>query len=276
MEISLQKRLADIPIRVLEGIAVGIGGILPGVSGGTLCAMFGMYRPLVDCLAHPVRGMRKYGWELFWFVTGMGVGFLGLAGIAAKLLDAYPVPVICSFLGMLAGSLPAQWREAGSSGRNRGDLTGMFVCFAVLFVVLWVLKGDGGIVLPANKWGFVFCGILWGFSVLVPGLSASSLLLFFGLYAPMLLGIAMMTLSVLLPLGIGLVGCVLLFGKLVSKGFEKRFSLLSHCVLGLVSATAVMVAPSPAAWTEGWAPLICFSAGFVAAWMLTRVQKTVR
>ncbi len=273
MEKSFWKRLTGVAVGIAEGIAVGVGGILPGVSGGTLCAMFGLYRPLVDCLAHPIKGLQRQGWRLFWFGLGVGVGFVGLAGAAGRMFEAYPVPMLCVFLGMLAGALPSQWREAGSKGRSRRDLVGMAVCFCLLSCALWRLKAGNGFAMPANGWGFAFCGIMWGFSLLVPGLSASSLLLFFGLYTPMLLGIAFLRMEVLFPLGCGLLGCVVLFGKLLAKGFEKRFAFLSHCVLGTVLATGMMLAPPLSAWMEGCAPVCCFVLGSVTAFALTKVQK---
>lgn len=264
------NKLAAIPIRFSQGMAVGLGGILPGVSGGTLCAMFGMYRPLVDCIAHPVKGLRKHWWNMLWFGFGGIVGFIGLAGVSGKLFEAYPNGMLCVFLGLLAGSLPTQWKEAGSKGRKKSDLAGMVVCFGFLVGLLALLEGDGGVSVPADRWGFLLCGVMWGFSLLLPGLCASSLLMFFGLYTPMLLGIALMMTEVLVPLGIGLVGCVLLFGKLLAKGFEKWYSLLSHCVLGFVLATAVMLLPSLDLW---WENLPLLGLGGVVGWLLTIPKK---
>ena len=43
-------------LRILQGIIIGIGGILPGVSGGAMCVIFGVYRPLMETLSHPFWG----------------------------------------------------------------------------------------------------------------------------------------------------------------------------------------------------------------------------
>ena len=266
MKKATVRKIMEAPIRFLQGVAVGLGGILPGISGGTLCAMFGMYLPLVECVAHPINGVKRHGWHLLWFVSGGLLGFVGLAGVAGKLFDAYPNGMLCVFLGLLAGSLPAQWKEAGAKGRSKKDLAGMAVGFCLLTVVLFLLRGNG-VNVPADRWGFFLCGILWGFSLLVPGLCASSLLIYLGLYTPMLLGIALLRTEVLNSLALGLAGCVLLFGKLLSKGFEKWYSLLSHCVLGLVLATAVSIAPPLALW---WENLPLLGLGGVVGWLLTR------
>lgn len=227
----------------LEGIAVGLGGILPGVSGGTLCAAFGMYRPMVECISHPVNGMKKHGWMLGWFLAGGVAGFVGLAGISARLLEAFPLEVTWCFLGMLAGTFPSLWRDAGTGGRSKKGYLSLITGFFGMVCILWAVKSLPGLFVSADGWGFVLCGVFWGLSFLVPGLSASSLLLFLGLYEPMLAGIGGLDPKVLLPLGAGLVFTLLLLGKLCELGFQKHREVLSHGVLGTVAATAVMAVP---------------------------------
>ncbi len=64
---------------LLCGALIGAGAILPGVSGGVLALVFDVYRPMMETLAHPGRGIRKY-WHIFLPLgIGWAVGFLGLA-----------------------------------------------------------------------------------------------------------------------------------------------------------------------------------------------------
>ena len=74
-------------IWLLEGIFVGFGAILPGVSGGTLCVAFGMYRPLIETISHIKTGLKKYWLMLGFFMLGIAVGFVGLSGLASMLLE---------------------------------------------------------------------------------------------------------------------------------------------------------------------------------------------
>ena len=67
-----------IPLWILEGIVVGLGAILPGVSGGTLCVAFGMYRPLIETLSNFKKGLKKNGFMLSMFLVGVIIGFAGL------------------------------------------------------------------------------------------------------------------------------------------------------------------------------------------------------
>jgi len=226
----------------LEGCLVGFGAILPGVSGGALCASFGMYKPLIDFLAHPFLCIRKNGLMLGVFLAGIGVGFVGLSGVAAWCLAKNTPVVQSAFCGMILGTLPSLWKQAGKHGRTRGNAVTSAICFLGLLTVFYVLK-QGEWLLPQGFGGFLLCGALWGLSLIVPGLSSSSLLLFFGLYEPMLAGIASFDFGVIVPLGIGLSACVLLLAKAVELLFDKHYAFVSHAVLGIVGATAVSIVP---------------------------------
>ena len=98
---------------LLEGIVVGFGAILPGVSGGTLCVAFGMYRPIIETLSSLKTGIKKHEVMLGVFLLGIAVGFVGLSGIASILLEKNTALVTCAFIGFIIGTLPGLWKDAG-------------------------------------------------------------------------------------------------------------------------------------------------------------------
>ncbi len=258
------KSILYIPLWILEGIAVGLGGILPGVSGGTLCAAFGMYRLLVACIDRPIRGIGEHGRKLFWFLLGSVVGFVGLAGVGGELLTRYPKETSTGFLGMLFGTIPAQWKEAGKEGRSKKGILALGTGFMGMSAILTCMKLMDAFELSPTGGAFLLCGVLWGLGVLVPGLSASSLILFFGLYGPMLEGIGKGDLGVLLPLAGGGICCVAFLGKAVAFGLARWYEVLSHGVLGAVLATAFGLLPSCGG--SGW---IWGGLGFGISYVLT-------
>ena len=228
---------------ILEGIVVGFGAILPGISGGTLCVAFGMYRPLIETISHPFKSIKKYGVMFCTFMVGIAVGFMGLSGIAAYLLDKNTTLVTCAFIGFIIGTFPELWRDAGQEGRSKASYASTALCFIAMIFALSLLKTSLDITVAADFAGFILCGVLWGLSFIVPGLSSSSLLLFFGLYGPMLEGISRFDLAVLIPMAIGMGACVLALSKAVNLAYKKFYSVISHGVLGIVAATAVMIMP---------------------------------
>lgn len=240
---GVRKKLLMFLLWLLEGVVVGFGAILPGVSGGTLCVAFGMYRPIIDTLAHVRSGIRRHGLMLLTFFVGVLVGFVALSGLAAWLLERDTALVTCMFIGFIFGTFPELWQDAGTQGRTGRGIFAMILGFAAMAVLLGVLKTTASIAVSPGMAGFLLCGILWGLSFIVPGLSSSSLLLFFGLYQPMLAGIASFDIAVLLPLGVGMALCVLLLSRIIERTYQKHFSIVSHGILGIVAATALMILP---------------------------------
>jgi len=264
---------------ILEGIVVGFGAILPGISGGTLCVAFGMYRPIIEAISDLKNGIKKHGLMLGVFLLGVAVGFVGLSGIAAILLESNTALVTCAFVGFILGTFPELWRDAGARGRGKGCYVSLVACFAVMLAVLVVLKSELSLIIVPDAWGFLLCGLLWGLSFIVPGLSSSSLLLFFGLYQPMLAGISGFDLKVLIPMGLGMLGCVLALSKAVGLAYKKHYSVISHGVLGIVAATAVMIFPlagSPLEWTVNIFTVLCGAAiSYALSELCNKLSKKV-
>ena len=241
MKNTIIQKWQNAPFRVLKGVAVGLGGILPGISGGTLCAAFGIHQMLTECISQPKKKLLLYLRELVFFVLGGAVGFIGLAKGSAVLYGLFPAEFTCAFAGLLLGTYPALWQSAGAQGRSKKGLISLLISFFALSLFFILGNSSLQITLQPNGLGFLVCGILWGLGIILPGLSASTAILFIGLYQPMLEGIGELNPSVLIPLGAGAFLCVLFMGKAVALGYQKHYEILSHGVLGAISATTVML-----------------------------------
>ena len=65
----------------IQGAIVGVGAILPGVSGGVLCVVFGIYEPMMALLTHPIQSFKIYYKMFIPFLIGWGLGFVFLAKV---------------------------------------------------------------------------------------------------------------------------------------------------------------------------------------------------
>ncbi len=228
---------------IFKGILVGFGAIMPGISGGTLCVAFGMYHILIDALNHPVQTLKQHFWKILMFVAGIGIGFVGLAGLAGWLMELNASAVTCVFIGFILGTVPELWQNAGEKGRGKSSYIAMVLAFAAMLAVLIGLRGGNAVTIAPSILSYLFCGVVWGISFVVPGLSSSTLLLFFGLYQPMLEGISKLSPTVILPLGVGMAACLLLLPRGVKWLYNKWYALLSHIILGIVLASTVSILP---------------------------------
>ena len=87
-------------LRVLQGALIGLGAVLPGISGGVLCVVFGIYKPVMELLSNPLRNWRTHLPRLLPVILGAAIGFLGVANLLAFFLEAYPDQSVCLFVGL--------------------------------------------------------------------------------------------------------------------------------------------------------------------------------
>ena len=147
-------------ILFFEGIIVGFGAIMPGISGGTLCVAFGMYRPIIEVLSHPKKSIKQYIGILIPFVLGGVVGFLGLSGLASWLLDKNTYMMVCVFIGFIIGTFPELWKDAGKKGRNSKSYVALIIGFLVMMLVLMLFRIESMVMIRPGISGFVVCGVL--------------------------------------------------------------------------------------------------------------------
>ena len=229
-------------IRLIKGVIIALGFILPGVSGGVLAAILGIYERMLSFLAHIRRNFKA---DFFYFLpVGIG-GILGIGLLSRPLeflLAHYQVIVLWGFAGAIVGSLPALWQEAESqSQRDKIDWSWLIGTFVASLVILYRMPYIFG-TLPANFVTFILAGALIALGVLIPGLSPSNLLLILGLYSPMLIGFKNFDLlNVFLPIAIGGIRAVLLFAKSMEYLLEHHHSRVFHFILGIVSASTILI-----------------------------------
>ena len=81
-------------VRMLQGMLIGLGAVLPGISGGVLCVIFGIYRPVMELLSNPRKYFFTHIRKLLPVILGGAVGFLGVANILSFFLEKYPDPSV--------------------------------------------------------------------------------------------------------------------------------------------------------------------------------------
>ena len=262
-------------IQVLQGALIGLGAVLPGISGGVLCVVFGIYKTIMEFLADPFRKLKTHVPKLIPVGIGGVIGFLGIANVLSFLLDKYPAPSVCLFIGLIGGMLPSLFREAGEQGRNKNSYISMVIAMIVVFALLISLKVFSVEISPNFFW-YIFCGACLTLSVIAPGMSFSTLLMPLGLYEPFVAGIGHLDFGVLIPGGIGGLATVILFAKAMNSLFEHHYSVAFHAIVGVVIAATVMIIPFTSFTVSLTSCLIniffiCF--GVVAALLLDKFNQ---
>lgn len=263
--------------RIIQGALIGLGAVLPGISGGVLSVIFGIYKPIMELLSNPFKNFRTHVPKLIPVFIGGVIGFLGVANILSYFLNKYPDPSVCLFIGLIGGMLPSLFREAGEQGRSKGSWISLAVCMCFIFALLIGLRMTSVEIEPNFFW-YLFCGFCLALSVIAPGMSFSTLLMPLGLYTPFVDGIGHFDMAILVPGGIGALVTVILLAKAINALFDHHYSIAFHGIVGIVIAATVMIIPVESFRTAGSAfvNLICIAIGVICALALDRFNSRVK
>ncbi|MFZ2427128.1 MAG: DUF368 domain-containing protein [Propioniciclava sp.] len=270
-------------VRLLKGIAIGIGFILPGLSGGVLAVIFKIYDPMIKFLAN----LRQRFWANVRYFIPVGIG--GVIGVVlfsivvAAAFGRYEAAFVTLFIGFVIGTFPSLWRQAGKQGRSVRDYVILGVAAAAIFAIMLV-GGQSDLTVQPNLGVWLASGALIGLGVIVPGMSPSNFLIYFGLYDKMAAGIKDLDPGVFIPLFLGLVLCVVLFAKGANWAFAHHYSAMYHFILGMVVGSSVAIFPTvvfaPGAIEKAGQSMPIFLAscavmlvlGVVASWLFSKLE----
>ena len=244
---EIQQEKKDTPIawlvRLLKGFISGVGAITPGLSGGVMMVVFGIYEPLLKWLADIRQNFLRN--LLFFIPVGIG-GVIGVVAFSAAIDKAYDLNAVMFtwlIIGFIVGTYPSVLRTAGQEGRKVWHIIMMVVIAAALFFALRWMQTNLDITMPRNFWVWMMCGALTGLGLIVPGLSPSNFLMYMGLYEPMAEGVKSLDFQVILPMMIGLVIIIFALARLISWLFKKHYALLYHIILGVVFGSTLAIIP---------------------------------
>ena len=259
---------------LLCGFLIGAGAILPGVSGGVLAVVFDIYRPFMEVLTRSRTAIPKY-WK--WFppiALGWCAGFLGFAKGIATAMNLSDTVTIWLFIGLIVGTVPSLFREAGKEGRSAVSWASLLLCAAAIFAGLFYVSRILCVTVKPNFWWYNFCGVLWGVSIVIPGMTSSSVMMALGLYQPMLEGLAHLDLVVLSACLPGLALSIALLARAVSWLFRRCYAVAFHGILGMVLASTAAIIPT--AYQNGgeiFLSAVCCASGFGLAFFLERLDR---
>ncbi|MDZ7707650.1 MAG: DUF368 domain-containing protein [Trueperaceae bacterium] len=209
----------------LRGIAMGAADLVPGVSGGTMALVLGIYRRLIAALgaitAGPtwralLAGRLGEAWRsvdggfLAALATGIAVAIVALPRVLHGLLQAYPVSVYAVFFGLIAASVGVVVRRI----RSRRRVATVFAVVGAVFA--FVLVGLVPAATPDTPAMLVLSGTLAVSALLLPGVSGAFILVLLGKYEEVLAAVSGFDTSVLVPLGLGMVIGLLGFSRLLA------------------------------------------------------------
>ena len=180
-------------ILFIKGIVLGVAFVIPGVSGGTLAVLLGIYEELIEAASNFYKNMVNFK-KYFMYLLPIGLGIIFSVAVFAKLikfgLDKAPIITILIFLGMIIGGIPALVRNVKGTKINLKDMTLMLVGLIIVISMLIFHKSNSNVVLTnMSITGYItlfLVGAIAAVTMVVPGISGSFTLMLIGYYEPIL------------------------------------------------------------------------------------------
>ncbi|MEF2292787.1 DUF368 domain-containing protein [Virgibacillus dokdonensis] len=263
---------------IYRGMIMGASDVIPGVSGGTMAVLLGIY----DRLIAAINGFLSKNWKQqlgFLVPLGMGVAIaiLTLSHVINWLFKHYAGPTQFFFLGLILGILPYLFYKANARKTFKGNhilllLIGMVLVGSMMFLN----TGEQTIItnLTTSTYLLLFAsGIIASSAMILPGISGSFLLLIFGVYRTITNAITEFKLDVLVVTGLGVLIGLVFMSKMVNY-FFKRYTIATYAIIiGMVIGSIFVVFPGwPASINLGLLSIGAFAAGLTAAYVLGRVE----
>lgn len=253
---ATNRRWVQAAMNLGRGFAMGAADIVPGVSGGTVALILGIYERLLASvrtgarsLAKLLRGdlggfrdqLKAIEWGLILpLLMGIGVAFIALSSLIDRLLVDEPEAMAGLFFGLVVASILIAWGLL-----DRRDSTRMAILAVVAVIAFFVLGLQSGVAAAPPLPYFFFAGAIAICAMILPGVSGSFLLLMMGMYGPFVGAIHDRLLPEVAVFGIGAITGLALFSTLLTWILDRHRDTLLAALIGLMAGSLRVLWPWP-------------------------------
>lgn len=263
---------------IIKGFIVGAFMLVPGVSGGTMCMIFGIFDKLVESISRFFKQPKKSILFLAQFVIGAGAAFLLLSKLVTIINKSFQKEVAFFVIGAIIAGIPVIYKEAKVTKIN---FKVIFSCIVGLLLVYLFTR------MPKNVFTVdsmsatqviiqIIAGVLGALGLVLPGISFSAMLYMMGVYNFIYGNIGDRNFTALIPFAIGMVLGVLLLTSVLEYFMKNHPTPTYMIIIGFVIGSIWDIvkemggAPSGIQWVYC---ILTFIVGFVVINMLGKIEK---
>ncbi|MYL51281.1 DUF368 domain-containing protein [Halobacillus litoralis] len=263
---------------IYRGMLMGASDVVPGVSGGTIAVVLGIYDRLIDA----INGFFSKEWKTHLkFLLPLGIGVVIAIGLMANLIEwlfeHYPGPTQFFFLGLIIGVLPYLTHKADVKHNFKAKHFMLLLIGAVLVASMAFFQtAESEPMQNLSFAGYVllfFSGWIASSAMILPGISGSFILLIIGVYTTVTSGISDFRIDIIAVVGAGIVCGIVVMSKIVKFFLENYTSGTFAVIIGLVIGSVFVIFPGvPGTGVMMIVSIVAFLGGLLAAWLLGRVE----
>lgn len=224
----------------LKGILIGIGKIIPGVSGSMIAISLGLYEKMIYSLSHIMKNFKEHFLFLFKIGLGMLVAIILISKLILISLNNYFLPTMLLFIGLIVGGLPSIIKIAKQK-RNRLNILILLIPF-FFFLILDIITKNVDIDIELNIINALWLGIIEAFTMIIPGISGTAIMIMLGVYEEILEMFSNFNNpSILILFLMGMMLGIYLISKLINYVLNNYRISCYYAIIGFVSSSVIIL-----------------------------------
>ncbi|WP_438298138.1 DUF368 domain-containing protein [Sporosarcina sp. FA15] len=263
-----------------RGFFMGISDLIPGVSGGRIAFILGIYDELLASISGFFsRNWKKHIGFLLPLGIGIGITLLLFSKVIEYLLKNQPAPTQYFFMGLVVGVLPFITKQAGVKRNFTWQHFIVILLVGGALASLAFIKPQDTAVITSltasNAIGLFFAGWAGSIAMLLPGISGSFILLVLGVYSTVIGALSNFNLSIIAVIGAGIIVGFIVSNKAISYLLKHFKYIMFAVIIGLIVGSLFVIYPGiPESGTPFVMSVIAFFTGLVVANMFSSQNKT--
>lgn len=229
---------------IIKGIIIGIGKIIPGVSGSMLAISMGIYKKLIDSINNFFKNIKDNSIFLSKVIIGILISIICFSNVIVYLLNNHYLITMFFFIGLIIGSL-----NDIKKPKNNYLIT---ILTFIITTILGFISIDNNIVIKDNILNFIyylFVGFIDAITMVVPGISGTATLMMIGAYDTLIttyssifnIDLLITNIKILIPFLLGIVIGVIITAKIINYLFKYRSDKTYSAILGFSISTIVLM-----------------------------------
>ncbi|MBM7599872.1 putative membrane protein [Virgibacillus halotolerans] len=263
---------------IYRGLIMGASDVIPGVSGGTIAVLLGIY----DRLITAINGIFSKEWKkhlgfLIPLGIGMGTAILLFSKVIEWLFEHHPGATKFFFLGLIIGVLPYLFQQADAKNTFKIKHIVLLLIGVVLIGMMTFLHPNEGAVITDRSMStyvlLFFSGMAGSAAMILPGISGSLVLLIIGVYTTVISAISNLQLDIIAVTGLGIVFGILAMSKIIHFFLVRYRTATFALIVGSVIGSIFVVFPGwPVSISNGLLSIVTFAVGLLVAYILGKVE----
>jgi len=278
----------------LKGMAMGAADAVPGISGGTIALLLGIYEELISTIGNInlslFRDLKEHGINSFWkkingnfllsLIIGIGISLITFVKITAYLFDKHPILIWSFFFGLVLATIYVLYKLIKS-----WNYINLIFVVATTFISIYISGISIIVDIDIDLIYILICGIIAASAMIIPGISGALILVILGLYPTMINAINNLEFDKIITFASGSIIGLLSFSKIIKWMLSINSSLTYSILLGFVIGSLSKVWPWKSELGQNILPssyigenylfysIILISIGFLLIFLLEKIQK---